>query len=612
MGSVIIILLLVLAGIIITIYSIFNAINSLGKTKYDKYQIKSFIYLIIGCIILVVFASKYFNNKYQIETYNSVADGYHIESYKIVMDVNEKESIDIKEYITIYFYEGGHHGIYRFIPEWLKYTNKDGVTESRKAKIKNLDAPNDEYTIETVKGKQKIKIGDPNITLPIGSYTYEIDYTYDMGVDPYEKYDEFIFHAFGDYWGTYINNATVIINMPKPLDLGKENINFFSDKYRTKNINSDINYSINGNTITINLLKNNYLDSSLTIDIELPEGYFDKGSNLYSSTSFILCLICIALAVITFLIWLKNGKDLDKIPETVEFYPPENLDAAEIGYLSKSDTGRKLSIALIVELASKGYIKIVESENKTLRKIIKNTTDTEEFKEKAPLTTNEGLVYNRLFTGNNDTTILSSNTEFYKVFTEVSDSVKAKYDDIINDLKASKYMKTTSKLFVLGNILWIISFSVIEDLNPKLKILYLIALLANISIFILTLLMKRKNSYGEQLTAKIRGFKNYIEVAEKNQLEMLVEENPNYFYDILPYAYVLGISKKWIEKFEDIPIPANDMGNFNYCDTNSIDDLSDSVSYPTSSSSSGGCSSCGGGCSSCGGGCSSCGGGGSW
>lgn len=29
-------------------------------------------------------------------------------------------------------------------------------------------------------------------------------------------------------------------------------------------------------------------------------------------------------------------------------------------------------------------------------------------------------------------------------------------------------------------------------------------------------------------------------------------QNPSYFYDILPYTYVLGVSDKWIEKFETI------------------------------------------------------------
>jgi uncharacterized membrane protein YgcG len=76
------------------------------------------------------------------------------------------------------------------------------------------------------------------------------------------------------------------------------------------------------------------------------------------------------------------------------------------------------------------------------------------------------------------------------------------------------------------------------------------------------------------------------------------------------YNNTVCVSKKWVEKFENIPVPTNDMGNFDYYNIDSLDHLSDSVYIPSSSSS--GSSGCGGGCSSCGGGCSSCGGGGSW
>ena len=39
------------------------------------------------------------------------------------------------------------------------------------------------------------------------------------------------------------------------------------------------------------------------------------------------------------------------------------------------------------------------------------------------------------------------------------------------------------------------------------------------------------------------------------ELELLLEENPNYFYDILlPYVYIFGISSKWSKKFESITI----------------------------------------------------------
>ena len=126
--------------------------------------------------------------------------------------------------------------------------------------------------------------------------------------------------------------------------------------------------------------------------------------------------------------------------------------------------------------------------------------------------------------------------------------------------------------------------------------------------------MGRKTEYGEMISARIKGFRDFLVTAEKDKLESLVEKNPHYFYDILPYTYVLNISKKWVNKFENIKMPEVDMGNFNYSSDSSFHSIFDNVSYPvsTSSGSSSGCSSCGGGCSSCGGGCSSCGGGGSW
>ena len=43
-----------------------------------------------------------------------------------------------------------------------------------------------------------------------------------------------------------------------------------------------------------------------------------------------------------------------------------------------------------------------------------------------------------------------------------------------------------------------------------------------------------------------------MEVAEKERLEALLEDDPYYFYNTLPYAQVLGVTKKWIDKFDGI------------------------------------------------------------
>ena len=59
--------------------------------------------------------------------------------------------------------------------------------------------------------------------------------------------------------------------------------------------------------------------------------------------------------------------------------------------------------------------------------------------------------------------------------------------------------------------------------------------------------LRRRTPYGAEILGRIRGFKRFIKLGKKEQLEALVEKNPKYFYDILPYAYVLGVSHKWIK-----------------------------------------------------------------
>ena len=126
--------------------------------------------------------------------------------------------------------------------------------------------------------------------------------------------------------------------------------------------------------------------------------------------------------------------------------------------------------------------------------------------------------------------------------------------------------------------------------------------------------MPKRTPYGNEILGRIKGFRNFLETAEKDKLEEMVMQDPNYFYNILPYTYVLGVSDKWISKFESISLEApNWYGGTSGFDINSFGTFMNSTmtsaqsamsSSPSSSSSSSGGGSSGGG--------SGGGGGGSW
>lgn len=81
---------------------------------------------------------------------------------------------------------------------------------------------------------------------------------------------------------------------------------------------------------------------------------------------------------------------------------------------------------------------------------------------------------------------------------------------------------------------------------------YIIGYICIIIMLLFRIFMIKRTPFANEILGKIRGFKRFLRVAKKSKLEALVMENPTYFYDILPYTYVLDVSDKWIKKFEKI------------------------------------------------------------
>lgn len=66
--------------------------------------------------------------------------------------------------------------------------------------------------------------------------------------------------------------------------------------------------------------------------------------------------------------------------------------------------------------------------------------------------------------------------------------------------------------------------------------------------------MEKKTQKGMMYEAQVNGFAKYIKTAREEELKEMVIEHPTMFFDILPYTYIFGISKLWINKFSNIEI----------------------------------------------------------
>ena len=62
-------------------------------------------------------------------------------------------------------------------------------------------------------------------------------------------------------------------------------------------------------------------------------------------------------------------------------------------------------------------------------------------------------------------------------------------------------------------------------------------------------LCERKTDYYVDVLGKIRGYKDFLQVAEKDRMEKLAERDPQYFYKNLAFAYALGVTSVYVKHF---------------------------------------------------------------
>lgn len=633
-----------------------------------------------------------YNNDYS--NYNSNSE-YTLNSYDINIIVNENNTLNITEKIGAYF-NVEKHGIFRKIPLRNEVTRLDGTTSKNRAKISDIKV-SDNYSLSTESGYKVIKIGDANYTLT-GQKNYEISYLYNLGRDTGKEYDELYFNLIGDEWDTSISNITFTITMPKEFDSSK--LGFSSGAVGSTD-SSKITYNVDGNIISGKYNGTLGSGEALTVRLELPEGYFVGASFNIDLMSILAIVLPLLFVFITYLLWNKFGKD-EQVVETVEFYPPQGFNSAEVGFLYKGKVENKDVISLLIYLANKGYIKIVETEEKSLFSTSKGfkIVKQREYDGNNP---NEALFLKGLFSSKSSSISFSSMIDYMKnpqsvpetssngAITEVTamdlyDSFYITLGRIITNINNKKnkekifeksslgkgalvivmiiatfllitikpviesdggiamlpfaiifpgigfsvlfgmlFGKTPIPVKIFG-LIWGLGFGgmpwafmVLPSLlaEPIYLIAYIIGLGCILAMILLFKAMPKRTKYGNEMLGKIKGFKNFLETAEKQKLEAMVMENPTYFYDILPFTYVLGVSDKWIKKFETISLQAPNwydspnafnmvaFGSF----MNNTMTSAQSVMSSSPSSDSGGGGSSGGGSS---GGGSGGGGGGSW
>ena len=548
---------------------------------------------------------------------------YYIDEYNVEIEVLKNNSYNIKEEISVYF-NVNKHGIYRYIPTHNNVIRNDNTSSNNNVLISDV-AVNEKYSIKKNNEYYELIIGDAN-TYVKGAKTYIIEFNYNIGKDPLKDVDEFYYNIIGTKWDTIINKVNFTIIMPEEFDASL--LGFSTGSYGSTTNN--IIYNVNGNVISGYTTKTLDANEGVTVRLVLPDGYFSEAKNIYDTNTILSFIVPIILVILSILLYYF--KCLRHLVKPIELYPPDNLSSLEIAFLYKGKVNDKDIISLLIYLANEKYIKLIEEKNTlTIVKlkeydkedyaikefmrglfIYGDSVDVDDLKYSFYKTTS--IIKTITNTKENKMRIINEDNGFYKVilgimgvlcvFSSLYFQIKAFHPTPVLQLifyciplsfliplyYAAKHIK--SNVFKFLDILFIFAFSIlmiwfsIRDYVVSRQIFIANIIVSFICMIVILLLNKdfiSRNSYGKKMYGKILGFKKYLMVVEYSELEKVVLEHPNYYYDILPYTYVLGISDIWIKRFEKIILEPTywfeskagfNIAFFNQSINNTVNDLS--------------------------------------
>ena len=435
-------------------------------------------------------------------------------------------------------------GIYRDFP--TDYTDAYGnayVVDFEVLGVSRDGAPERWRTTRQANGV-RVYVGSADVFLAPGEYSYTIRYRTNRQIGYFEDHDELYWNVTGNGWGFVIDQASATVKLPGTVsrdDIAIEGYTgYMGDQGQQYTV------AVTDGEASIRSSRALLANQGLTLAVSWPKGVVAEpnaverlGYLLSDNRGLLLALVTLSLVTgYLYMVWSRFGKDPEPGVIFAHYEPPEGYSPASARYISTMRYDPKALSSAVINLAVKGYISIISDDDDY--SLIKESS-----KEK--LARGEAALLSALFS---ESTVLELDDENHAIIgkarTVHRKSLKRDYRNIY-------FLKNSGLLLpsVVGSLLMVGVMFFLQAFTPVAIGLFVAIFALH---FLFAYLLQAPTPKGRLLMDKLEGFKLYLEVAEKDDLNLRhpPDMTPELFERYLPFAVALGVEQAWADQFTQV------------------------------------------------------------
>jgi len=432
-------------------------------------------------------------------------------------------------------------GIYRDFPtEYRDALGNAFVVEFEVVSVRRDGAREDWHT-ERLSNGVRVYAGSANRRLDPGVHEYTIRYRTDRQLGFFENHDELYWNVTGNGWAFPIEEASALVRLPGFVAPDALSVEAYTGFMGDRGGDYSVTFEPGGPMIrTTRPLGPR---EGLTIVVGFPKGLVVEPTLIdrlfwlvEDNRGLLLALVALVGSLVWLVLsWQRVGRDPEAGVVFAHYEPPEGYSPASARYIRRMGYDAATFSAAVVNLAVKGHLVITKRGD---------DYELERTESTAPLAPGEAALLEQLFRESRRLELDNRNHAIVNAARRAHK--RALRRDYLN-----RYFRENTGLLLPSLFVSLLLFVAVLMLGAITPLVVVVFVVVGIVHALFAWLLKAPTTRGRALMDRLEGFRLYLDVAEKDDLNLRhpPEKTPELFERYLPFAMALGVEQAWAEQF---------------------------------------------------------------